>query len=120
MPNAVTSRRSQGSKVIYCIGRKAGLSVEEAQDVVQETILSVCRSKESFKADPAYGSSESKMLQMACWKIAVSVVMCKETGFASVQSKQSDGIVDSHVPPYDRSLITVFSPVVFDLSPEVI
>ena len=57
-------------KLIYRIGRKAGLSVEEAQDVVQETILSVCRRIESFKADPAHGSLKSKVLQIARWKIA--------------------------------------------------
>ncbi|PYJ80685.1 MAG: hypothetical protein DME22_23565 [Verrucomicrobia bacterium] len=40
-------------RLIYGIARKAGLSDAEAQDIVQETVISVARKIEGFKYDPA-------------------------------------------------------------------
>src|SRR4051794_13754244 len=50
-------------RLIYNLARKAGLSDAEAQDVVQETILSVARNIEGFRYDPAVCSFKSWMLQ---------------------------------------------------------
>jgi RNA polymerase sigma factor (sigma-70 family) len=56
-------------KLIYGVGIKSGLSHSEAQDVVQETVISVCRKMEAFKADPAYGSFKSWLLKLIRWRI---------------------------------------------------
>ncbi|MBM3887637.1 MAG: sigma-70 family RNA polymerase sigma factor [Verrucomicrobia bacterium] len=43
-------------KLIYGVAIKSGLSDAEAQDVVQETLITVARKIEQFKRDPALGS----------------------------------------------------------------
>jgi RNA polymerase sigma-70 factor (ECF subfamily) len=49
-------------KLIYGVARKAGLTETEAQDVVQETVLSVARQMQGFRYDPAIGSFKSWLL----------------------------------------------------------
>src|SRR5258707_13657685 len=39
-------------KLIYSVATKAGLTEEEAEDVVQETVLSVAKKMDTFKYDP--------------------------------------------------------------------
>jgi RNA polymerase sigma factor (sigma-70 family) len=43
-------------KLLYGVARKAGLSDAEAQDVVQEAVMSVAKRMRDFKYDPAIGS----------------------------------------------------------------
>src|SRR2546425_8473448 len=47
-------------KLIYGVAIKSGLTHPEAQDVVQETVMSVCKNMPNFKADPAYGSFKAR------------------------------------------------------------
>ena len=56
-------------RLIYSLATKAGLSHTEAEDVVQETIVSVCRKISEFKADPKLGSFKSWLLQLTRWRI---------------------------------------------------
>jgi RNA polymerase sigma-70 factor (ECF subfamily) len=56
-------------KLIYGIARKAGLTDAEAQDVVQETVISVAKNIEGFRYDPAVCSFKSWMLQLTRWRI---------------------------------------------------
>ena len=49
-------------KLIYGVAIKSGLTHPEAQDVVQETVMSVCKSMQNFKADPAHGSFKAWLL----------------------------------------------------------
>jgi RNA polymerase sigma-70 factor (ECF subfamily) len=51
-------------KMIYRVGRRAGLSDAEAQDVVQETIITVARRLPQFRYDPAIGSFKSWLLTL--------------------------------------------------------
>src|SRR5260370_35090593 len=55
-------------KLIYGVALKSGLTPAEAQDVVQETIISVCKNIKQFKADPAYGSFKSWLLKLTRWR----------------------------------------------------
>jgi RNA polymerase sigma factor (sigma-70 family) len=57
-------------RLIYNLARKAGLSDAEAQDIVQETVLSVARKIEGFRYDPAVCTFKSWMLQITRWRIA--------------------------------------------------
>src|SRR5919198_2742122 len=60
-------------KLIYDVAIKSGLTHPEAQDVVQETVMSVCKSMQNFKADPAYGSFKAWLLNLTRWRITDQV-----------------------------------------------
>jgi len=56
-------------KLIYGVARKAGMSDAEAQDVVQETLISVAKHMPTFKYDPSIGSFKTWLLNMTRWRI---------------------------------------------------
>ena len=56
-------------KLIYAVALKAGLSDAEAQDVVQETVLTVAKKVADFKAQPD-GSFKGWLLQITRRRIA--------------------------------------------------
>ncbi len=56
-------------KLIYGVALKGGLTAAEAQDVVQETMVSVAKHMPSFKYDPALGSFKTWLLNMTRWRI---------------------------------------------------
>lgn len=56
-------------KLIYSVALKGGLNEVEAQDVVQETMVSVARHMPAFKYDPAIGSFKAWLLNMTRWRI---------------------------------------------------
>ncbi len=56
-------------KLIYGVARRMGLSDDEAQDVVQETLAAVAKHMPSFKYNPAIGSFKSWLMNMARWRI---------------------------------------------------
>jgi RNA polymerase sigma factor (sigma-70 family) len=57
-------------KVIYSAARKSGLTDAEAQEVVQETVITVARNIDKLKYDPAIGSFKGWLLQITRWRIA--------------------------------------------------
>lgn len=56
-------------RLIYSLASKSGLTHAEAEEVVQETVLSVCRKIGEFRADPAAGSFKSWLLTLTRWRI---------------------------------------------------
>jgi RNA polymerase sigma-70 factor (ECF subfamily) len=56
-------------KLIYGVARKAGLTDSEAQDVVQETMLSVAKHMPNFTYDPAIGSFKGWLFTMTRWRV---------------------------------------------------
>lgn len=56
-------------KLIYGFARKAGLTEAEAQDVVQETMVSVAKHMPTFKYDPAIGTFKAWLLTLTRWRI---------------------------------------------------
>ena len=56
-------------QLIHRVARKAGLREDEAQDVVQETILSVAKKMPGFKYDRAQGSFRGWLFQLTRWRI---------------------------------------------------
>lgn len=56
-------------KLIYGVARKAGLSDDEAQEVVQETLVSVSKHMPNFDYDPKIGSFKGWLLTMTRWRI---------------------------------------------------
>src|SRR5690348_7554709 len=56
-------------RLIYNSAIKAGLSDAEAQDVVQETVVSVMKSMPGFKYHAENGSFKSWLLRLTSWRI---------------------------------------------------
>jgi RNA polymerase sigma-70 factor (ECF subfamily) len=56
-------------KLIYATARRAGLADAQAQDVVQETIISVCKHLPGYRYDPTRGSFKNWMLVITRWRI---------------------------------------------------
>jgi RNA polymerase sigma factor (sigma-70 family) len=56
-------------RLIYATALKAGLSDAEAQDVVQETILTVAKAMPGFDYDPARGSFKGWLRKTTHWRI---------------------------------------------------
>ncbi len=56
-------------RLIYGVALKAGLTHLEAEEVVQETVVSVCKKIGEFKADPVHGSFKSWLLTLTRWRI---------------------------------------------------
>jgi RNA polymerase sigma factor (sigma-70 family) len=57
-------------KLIYGLARKFGLNEEDAQDVVQETLVSVANHMPNFKYDPKLGSFKSWLRTLIRWRIS--------------------------------------------------
>src|SRR5438876_12354110 len=56
-------------KLVYGVALKAGLSEQEAQDVVQETVITVARRIPEFNYDPAVCSFKTWLLNLTRWRI---------------------------------------------------
>lgn len=57
-------------KLIYSVARKSGLTDAEAQEVVQETVITVAKKIGKLRYDPAIGSFKGWLLQITRWRIA--------------------------------------------------
>jgi RNA polymerase sigma-70 factor (ECF subfamily) len=57
-------------RLIYVTALNAGLTDSEAQEVVQETVLTVVKKIKSFRYDPAIGSFKGWLLTIVRWRIA--------------------------------------------------
>ena len=57
-------------KLIYGVALKAGLDDAAAQDVVQETVLTVVRKLSEFKTDPSAGSFKGWLMHIVRWRVA--------------------------------------------------
>ena len=57
-------------RLIYSVALKSGLTQDEAQDVVQETIISVARDIHKFKRDRSLGSFKGWLRNLTRWRIA--------------------------------------------------
>src|SRR6266481_5270325 len=56
-------------KLIYSVARKSGLSQQDAEDVVQETVICVSKNIRNFKADSSFGSFRAWLLRMTRWRV---------------------------------------------------
>lgn len=56
-------------KLIYSAARKSGLTDAEAQEVVQETVITVAKKIDKLRYDPAIGSFKGWLLQITRWRI---------------------------------------------------
>jgi RNA polymerase sigma factor (sigma-70 family) len=56
-------------RLIHGAALKAGLTKEEAEDVLQETVLSVARKIQELKYDPARGSFKGWLMTLTQWRV---------------------------------------------------
>src|SRR5438105_2439540 len=56
-------------KLIYNTARRAGLNDSEAEDVVQETLITISKKIGEFRYDPHRGSFKSWLLNTTKWRI---------------------------------------------------
>jgi RNA polymerase sigma-70 factor (ECF subfamily) len=94
-------------KLIYGTALKSGLTAAEAQDVVQETMISVAKHMPAFKYDPAIGSFKTWLLNMTRWRITDQ--LRKRGPFVASHSASDDTAtgtrtVDKVVDPMSRDL----------------
>ena len=76
-------------KLIYSTARKSGLTDEEGQDVVQETIITVAKKIDKLRYDPAIGSFKGWLLHITRWRI-VDQFRKREPGNAKVLRSSDD------------------------------
>jgi RNA polymerase sigma factor (sigma-70 family) len=57
-------------KLIYSVARRAGLNQTEAEEVVQETIITVAKRAGTLRYDPSLGSFKGWLLHTTRWRIA--------------------------------------------------
>ena len=56
-------------ELIYSVARKAGLNETEAEEAVQETLISVAKKMPGFRYDPAVDSFKGWLLTVTRWRI---------------------------------------------------
>src|SRR5262245_4587047 len=56
-------------ELLYRTALKAGLSHSEAEEVVQDVVISVAKKIASFRTDPARGSFKAYLLTLTQWRI---------------------------------------------------
>src|SRR5207247_7446977 len=76
-------------KLIYSAARKSGLTDAEAEEVVQETVITVAKNVDKLKYDPAIGSFKGWLLQITRWRIA-DQFRKRETGDAKPPRSPDD------------------------------
>jgi RNA polymerase sigma factor (sigma-70 family) len=88
-------------KLIYGVARKGGLSDTEAQEVVQETMISVAKHMPNFQYNRATGSFRAWLLKMTRWRItdqfrkrARSAALASASGETTLGTSTIDKIVD--------------------------
>src|SRR5438132_9347495 len=57
------------SKFVYGIALKSGLTHQESEEVVQETLASVATKMNAFKAIAKAGSFKAWLSHLTCWRI---------------------------------------------------
>jgi RNA polymerase sigma factor (sigma-70 family) len=95
-------------QLIYGVARKAGLSDQEAQDVVQETLISVAKHIPTFKYDPSIGSFKGWLMNMTRWRIIGQFrkrqpVAAREAQPQSARTDTIDAIPDPNAPDLDAA-----------------
>lgn len=77
-------------KLIHRAARKAGLTESEAQEVVQETLITVAKKIDRLKYDPKLGSFKGWLLNITRWRIADQFRRRKKAGEQNARHPRGD------------------------------
>ena|SRR2546427_5112859 len=102
-------------RLIYSVAIKAGLSDAEAQDVVQETVLTVAKKIGVFKSDPTIGSFKGWLLRITRRRIADHFEKCGKVGQSSSASAGGTPVLPSDDSTRTATIERVPDPVSFNL-----
>jgi RNA polymerase sigma-70 factor (ECF subfamily) len=75
-------------KLVYGVALKAGLTDQEAQEVVQETVITVARRIPEFEYDPKHCSFKTWLLNLTRWRI-VDQIRKRKPGHVQKRSDQT-------------------------------
>src|SRR5690242_8560875 len=75
-------------ELIYSVARRAGLAEQEADEVVQNTLISVAKKMPGFTYDPAKDSFKGWLLTVTRWRIQ-----------DQLEQRAREGRKDQHLPP---------------------
>lgn len=78
-------------KLIHRAARKAGLTESEAQEVVQETLITVAKKIDRLKYDPKLGSFKGWLLNITRWRIADQFRKRKRAGEQQGKTRHGEG-----------------------------
>ena len=76
-------------KLIYGVAIKSGLTDEEAEDVVQETVLSVAKKMDTFKYDPAVCSFKGWLMHVTRLRV-IDQFRKRQPGIQAATPRNSD------------------------------
>ena len=85
-------------KLIYSTAIKSGLTDAEAQEVVQETILSVSKAMPGFQYDPALGSFKTWLMRLTRWRIADQLRKRKPGGLSGPRLETARTDIIERIP----------------------
>ena len=88
-------------RLIYNVARKFGLPDYEAQEVVQETVISVSRNIQKFECNSKRGSFKAWLLQMTRWRI-LDQVRKRDKHLHSLSPKQDGAEAERRTDTVDR------------------
>lgn len=74
-------------KLVYGVALKAGLTEQEAEEVVQETVITVARRIPEFKYDPDVCSFKTWLLNLTRWRIVDQLRKRKPNGAARFRTE---------------------------------
>jgi RNA polymerase sigma factor (sigma-70 family) len=77
-------------RLIHRAARNAGLTESEAQEVVQETLITVAKKIDRLKYDPALGSFKGWLLNITRWRIADQFRKRKRAGEQSTKTGRDE------------------------------
>ena len=92
-------------RLIYNVAAKAGLTDTEAEEVVQETVITVAKKISEFKADPARGSFSAWLITRHVGALPISSESgrkrCRSVAFRR-QQRQAGRLPYARATPDDR------------------
>jgi RNA polymerase sigma factor (sigma-70 family) len=77
-------------KLVYSVAIKAGLSEDEAEEAVQETVITVARRIPEFKYDPSKCAFKTWLLNLTRWRI-IDQIRKRKPHHAVLKPHRSDG-----------------------------
>ena len=85
-------------RLLYNVARKSGLADEDAQDVVQETVIAVARKMPEFRYDPVKGSFKQWLLLITRRRIQDHLRRRYRSGLAPEASSKEPASGTENVP----------------------
>ena len=103
-------------RLIYSVAAKAGLNQQEAEDVVQDTVICVAKDIDKFRRDRALGSFKGWLRNITHWRIADQLRkrMPNPTGEKTCADPALEEISDPHIDSLEAAWEEEWQQSLFD------